>query len=70
LSTLKKSISIFFTLFSLPKKCAKSLEIAKAISRNAQDQQSKAKKPPRLRLFLTLLIAFAAPISFLIAGKP
>jgi hypothetical protein len=48
----------------LPKKCAKSLEIAKAISRMARDQLSKAKTPPRLRRFLTLLIAFAAPISF------
>jgi hypothetical protein len=43
--------------------CAKNLEIVKAISRLARDQQSKAKTPPRLRHFLTLLIAFAAPIS-------
>jgi hypothetical protein len=51
----------------LTKKCAKSLEIAKAIFQKLKllkYHSIKAKTPTGIRRFLTLLFHFAAPISF------
>ena len=53
---------IYFLLLDQKKVTKKNQEIAKAIAINC-DRQTKAKMFPGLQHFLTLLFAFAAPIS-------